>query len=437
MRRALVLLSLAWLVGGVACRKEEAPASPAASNTFGTPARPANEAQTARKQVRIFVVGDGFLPESRQFFEDQMVQKVRNAFADLPGSASADLEIRTKFSPSMVVGQSTFGLTYADENACYFEYSKEILENIARQAPEGFQPHVIVLILGGLGGGGCADGNAMLIRQDTTVEKVGHELGHAVGGLFDEYGGKSTPPNACVRWRNCSTDQAHPPWTPAGTPLRGCLQYDVGIYRAEAHCKMNDPDHPSFCRACTAVLRKVLEGDGVIAEPVPTGRGCDRDVPASPWSEALNAREGLDVLAVIDNDHYLKVVSAVPAQVSNLRPQVINGDWFALAYNRREIVSVAPLNIDDVGTEQLMARKYPPKLHQHETRVPSPAHLVRFTLLGITKENVDGADLKLDVRRIEDARRYLVVDDETIAVLGKGIAPPRYPLQESLVAAIH
>src|SRR6266850_1366023 len=112
----------------------------------------------------------------------------------------------------------------------------------------------------------------MVVAGGVDGETIAHELGHAVGGLKDEYGGNGAFPRRCLSERNCSSDGQAPPWaTSPGVSLpttstrggvvgafAGCDMYDSGLFRPMFSCRMNrKPDEP-FCDVCRWYLSAAI-----------------------------------------------------------------------------------------------------------------------------------------------------------------------------------
>ncbi len=112
--------------------------------------------------------------------------------------------------------------------------------------------------------GGCARGNLIYLTEKAPSASVGHEFGHAIGGLQDEYvwpgkhsGGGRVGPN-CSETAKVTVE----PWASllaqhaVGPPMEGCLRAASRIYRPTDTCRMKmDQD---FCEVCRSVLDRAL-----------------------------------------------------------------------------------------------------------------------------------------------------------------------------------
>ena len=137
----------------------------------------------------------------------------------------------------------------------------------------------LVVLLNEEGAGGCGAGGFQIVSRGAGWEVMAHELGHGIGGLWDEYVFSGTYAGAPVNSRNCSTvldrqsvywsrfiDPATPvPTTPgAGVDPRrtvgefeGCAADATGIYRPVDECRMR-LNTPEFCPVCQFLLKKLL-----------------------------------------------------------------------------------------------------------------------------------------------------------------------------------
>jgi hypothetical protein len=114
----------------------------------------------------------------------------------------------------------------------------------------------------------CTAGE-LLISNRHSYKSAAHELGHMIGGLFDEQDGSGNWPKE-VLGPNCTSDPVNLPWVPgAENPvlLEGCWYYH-NLWRPNAACIMKDPKEREFCPACAGRLKAVLSQPN-IAVPVP------------------------------------------------------------------------------------------------------------------------------------------------------------------------
>ena len=415
--RALVLISLA-LLAVRDCRPTPKPGDRRAGRTY-----------------RVMIIGDGYVGGGDPLAAIE--QTTDDAFTFIRGTTSANLKIRTKLLKVQKTGDSRLGLTYHGRPAdCYFAHGADVFDRIYAHTPSDFKADFYIVSLAGAGGGACSDGNVMFVRGNVTKRTLIHELGHAIAGLYDEYSFTDDPyPRKCLKWRNCSTDSASPPWVKAGSvaAFQRCDGYLTGIYHPAAACRMSDPDAQVFCDVCRHFLDEALTS-GVLGRLLPPGGGCTgAPLEAHPWNP-FEAKTALDVVAIIDQDDGITVVAASPAEGDAVNPQVIVGDKFAVAYDGAKVVAVAPLAIDSGDpSRRLSARSYSPK--GKEVRVPQPYRLVRFTLADVSLESLPKRHLRLGIRRLEDARDFLFVDIRTVDQLGRGFTEPEYNLQSALLLA--
>ncbi|WP_146209812.1 M64 family metallopeptidase [Vitiosangium sp. GDMCC 1.1324] len=130
-------------------------------------------------------------------------------------------------------------------------------------------------------GGGCGGGGTLAVTSGTSWQVLGHEMGHMVANLFDEYTASaysSTTYPGSVDTKNCSTDLASPVWadlitipTPSTFDsatmdvddtvgmFQGCGTYGVGVYRPTSNDRMRGNSN-QFCPVCSRVLSQTLAG---------------------------------------------------------------------------------------------------------------------------------------------------------------------------------
>lgn len=433
-----VLLVTAAVLLASGCRKEEAVSeTPAVEKGRPTSAPTA----VVRKEVRVLLVADGFndTPGIRNFVDTTLKSRIESAFHRLPGTEEPDgarILVKTSFVEGASTAVSALGITFSQYDPCYFVYDTTVLDKITKRDPV-FNADAYAVIVGGTEevGNGCADGKVFFLREVKSEDEsaIAHEMGHALAGLYDEYAGNPIPQSGCVRWRNCTTTPRAPQWPLATGTVEGCNEHNLGVYRPTNSCIMLDHGHSDFCSVCKSNLIEVLKGTGSIGQQPPSDGGCV--VPdAKPWKDAREATYGIDVLAIVDNKQYIKVVRAEPADEESLKPRVVTGEWLAVVRNRGKIVGVTPIAIDDTGNA-FRARRYPGTSIGRESVVGVSARLLQITLVGMKVEDLDDSQLTLHFQKLADARRFFVVDDAMIARLLVQSPDRGYALQEAVALA--
>lgn len=140
----------------------------------------------------------------------------------------------------------------------------------------------VIVLLNEPGPGGCNRGPRDIVQTRTSSwQVVGHEAGHGIGGLRDEYSasGKGAYSGAMVNTRNCSTvvnrdtvlwnrfispATALPSTLMAGMDsnrtvgmFNGCGTYESGLYRPVHNCRMKG-NTPHYCPVCQTLMRQSL-----------------------------------------------------------------------------------------------------------------------------------------------------------------------------------
>jgi len=440
----LLLTTVCIWIAAAGCKGETATAPPPpARATAGETADGRLDRQRRPNPVRVLVIGDGFLPEHKTFFETEIVQKVRDGFQLLPGASPDTVVIKSAFLPSTtdVVATTTafdsrLHLQYvSDQSKCYYPNRAAVLPDVRIQKADGdpdFVPDRYIVVLAGNGDGACAMNDVMFVREDVNPDTIAHEMGHAIGGLYDEYSGDSATAE-CVKWRNCSTDKDHPPWESEQNAeigvFAGCRGYGAGIFHPTQQCRMNNPSQP-FCAICSRFLETALRSHVLVMAPAVTN-ACTITPRPHAWRRALRARKALDVIAIAGPSGRLKVLDAFDRDLDSIEPELIVGDEFAVAFEGDEIVGAAPLAIDGAGGN-FYSRSYSSTSAKYEKRVHEAAFLLRFTILGVDKATAAKHNLKFGLRSLQDARRYQVVDENTIRALNQNKDLLRLNLTERL-----
>jgi hypothetical protein len=139
----------------------------------------------------------------------------------------------------------------------------------------------VIVILNEPGFGGCNRGPRDIVQtRSIGWPVVGHEAGHGIGGLMDEYtAGGGAYKGGAINNRNCSTvlnrntvfwNRFISPATPVPTTFgagmdsnrtvgmfAGCRYKSTGIYRPVHNCRMRG-NTPNFCPVCQTLMRENL-----------------------------------------------------------------------------------------------------------------------------------------------------------------------------------
>jgi len=119
--------------------------------------------------------------------------------------------------------------------------------------------------------GGCGGARAVYSAGNSVaVEIAGHELGHSLGDLEDEYGGPGCGSTAFEL--NTSTNGvtgAWPEWIDdIGPPRAGAQYFDACLYRPEPSCEMRTLG-PPFCHVCNQQWGRTFFGHPRVAPTAP------------------------------------------------------------------------------------------------------------------------------------------------------------------------
>lgn len=164
---------------------------------------------------------------------------------------------------------------------CWMEPSTDTNARTVR-ALSRFMPNwdFVIVVMNESGFGGCRRGTTLAVTQGVDWATVGHELGHSLGDLADEYSKEGRTFSGTTYARvNCSVtaDRSTLKWVDkvdASTPLptttsnvpsgwdenqdvgafEGCGTYRNGLFRPVIECRMNQ-NRPPFCPICAEQLR--------------------------------------------------------------------------------------------------------------------------------------------------------------------------------------
>ncbi len=258
------------------------------------------------QKVTIAVVGDGFAAGDQESYNQAVDNLLTNGLFThdfYAANRSAFNLLRVNLvSVDSGVGTKTYDAngkvtTQVDRNTalgayyngdwahCWVEFGPQTAARLARALSIWVPDHrEVIVLLNNPGFGGCGGGGVATLPLGVTWSTFAHELGHALGGLGDEYhadnqaykGDEPPEPNLTkntnrhtLRWAgdiNASTpiptggDDYTPPkpagWNDSqdvGLFEGGGGSYTSGIYRPVVNCRMNSND-PPFCPVCAAAM---------------------------------------------------------------------------------------------------------------------------------------------------------------------------------------
>ena len=140
------------------------------------------------------------------------------------------------------------------------------------------QYDMAIIVLNEAGGGGCGGGGKSFLTLSTGWQVVAHEMGHAVGGLTDEYfnagnyaGGEPGAKNATINLNPLKWNEFVDPNTAIPTVLtpgmdpnqdvgafQGAVYCSNGIYRPCSICTMRN-NTPTYCPVCYNHMKNTLD----------------------------------------------------------------------------------------------------------------------------------------------------------------------------------
>jgi IgA Peptidase M64 len=286
------------------------------ANSFGRSAA----AQTTTKIVDhgpdggklVFVVlGDGYAGADQSKFKDDVNRLVVNgvfghdfykdninAFnvyrVDLVSKESGISTPKYKKNTALKV------IFTGDWNSCWLEESPST-DTLVTNAISVSKYDYVLIVANVNKYGGCRRGSRLYITSGDTWDVVGHEYGHGIAGLYDEYSvaGKGKYSAEPLNDKNCSVvlNRNNVVWSsligehillpsdhvPNINPndtvgeFTGCDYAETGIYRPVQDCRMNS-NTPHFCPVCLGLMKEAVGrylGNHPAAAPPPPGAPAD------------------------------------------------------------------------------------------------------------------------------------------------------------------
>jgi hypothetical protein len=244
---------------------------------------------------------------------------------------------------------------------------------------------VIVIISNEPIGGGCAAGHIFFIDRSTSAHAVKHELGHAIGGLRDEYTTKLNCTD-CVAWRNCIRDRSMASW--GQTAVEGCDDCQNGKFRPQDSCAMNT-NRPQFCSVCSTWLRDALARNSFGEVPTTGTTFCSIAPREAAWKSGLSF--GRDVLLRISKDG-VEVLSETTAKPRNLDAPYVTGTGLIGVVERRKDssnkVTERVIGVAAVTDDTFFNRSYSGNPHEPEMRLRADSMVVAMTIHGVLDTGV-------------------------------------------------
>jgi len=224
----------------------------------------------------IAVISDGYTSTEEPKFNRAVAGLVVNGLMADPFYAAnkAAFTIYRIFKASAQSQQSLFGITpNYDVNRCYINYDAQQTTLAIWDAVNGVNVTARRTIVVGNYEGvslGCTVDDWSYVSAG--AREVGgileHEVGHLVGGLFDEFVLQTADyPGPNVDGPNCSNVYdgsgaktpiwASTTWPQSPVNVDGCRFYATKIYRPYDNCRMRSPD-TGFCYVCAQDMSDVL-----------------------------------------------------------------------------------------------------------------------------------------------------------------------------------
>jgi hypothetical protein len=383
--------------------------------------QPVADLQIDRKMIRVLVIGAAFAEGDEQSF-NRAFGRVQMGAALLEQGNDVKFDLKSEFLKKDTVADTTLGIVHHGEpENCYFNF-KNALANI-HAVGTTFTPEYYLVVFAVNGSGGCTDGKTMVVEFGATHNVVAHELGHAVLGLYDERGGNSGKPADPT---NCSTSPTETPWDHlrdahiVGDPVAGC-RFSNALFCPSDTCKMRSVKK-DFCARCAELVTDALTARAT----APPSSQLFADVLVADSNVDDSNPNSIEVDAIVHANGTVKILAADPVDADMIATPVIVGDTFAVVDaksddgDRREIVAIVSLSIDDGEPGPLIARRSDLKRRLNlrarsyiedgtDILVPVDARLLRLTLVGIRPAEVRARDLMLSLRTLEHPERGKVV----------------------------
>lgn len=380
-----------------------------AQDVIAPPAGALNAGARAPIAMRVLVLSDGISEDNKPLFEDQ-VRQIKDVFASLPGHQPGDIDVTTDFQASSTHGAgSRFGLVFDEKAPCYFRFTESnsamnivgTEELVAARDPGAYR---YIVIYGEDEYVGCARNKVMFIDLRTTPKTIKHEMGHALGGLYDERRELIDRSTLMADDANCTTKVADPPWkTIYPAPAQTGCDTSPALYHPSQRCIMISPGTTKyFCNVCKPLLEKLF----------------------ADWRKASSGKAltpAKRVTAVLTSDGQIRHVHSQPATAFD-RALPVTSESFIVAsrggsaFEIGRIVGVAPLAIDarptgDAQGIELHARAYAGE--EIEKVVPVESALISFTVTDLKPIDTEPDALTLRIRSLVNPGRAKLLTPET------------------------
>lgn len=190
---------------------------------------------------------------------------------------------------------TAFGLMYnGDHDQCWFTRGLNTDEKVV-ELTAGLNPDLTIIIAktanNDVGGVGCAYSRYVVVTRAASWSVAAHELGHGIGGLFDEYVMSSSAFATTLNYANCTTskDPSQIVWsgkiTAPNVPTTedpddlgtigaypGCRGFASAIFRPSQRCRMGTTHFARFCSVCLdAMTAAVAAREAGESLPKPSG----------------------------------------------------------------------------------------------------------------------------------------------------------------------
>lgn len=219
--------------------------------------------------VLVVVLADNFKSDEESAFNDAADYFINVELLTDPYYAlkAGSFTVKKIFEPT-TGSESNYGFTYLGTGTnCHVSWGADtegLLVDAAAPAQGNGKEAARMIVIGNYyDSSGCAHGRWVWLGINARGhEIVRHELGHMLGGLFDEYAltvheneDHPDPPDQL----NCSRDQ-DPPWDTAllGPPQPACHLYGLGVFHPTPYCKMGVTKRGPFCGVCVQWMNDVF-----------------------------------------------------------------------------------------------------------------------------------------------------------------------------------